>query len=181
MAAQEVPASTRLPAADYAAAPRLKSWQSVVLEFCRRRTLGAAGGQVRSSVPGPRPLPAGAGELAPSSPVAIAASAVAAFALLWLVGAGWSRWAFGDLVAAAAAAPAFGIATVTMSALLLERLGVPFDGRWGPVLASAVAGLGGYTLLVVQRKPAQHPVAQIDEAPDHEHEHGGRQDPVPDP
>jgi hypothetical protein len=141
----------------------------------------AAGGQVRSSVPGPRPLPAGDGELAPSSPVAIALSAVAAFALLWLVGAGWSRWAFGDLVAAAAAAPAFGIATVTMSALLLERLGVPFDGRWGPVLASAVAGLGGYTLLVVQRKPAQHPVAQIDEAPDHEHEHGGRQDPVPDP
>ena len=141
----------------------------------------AAGGQVRSSVPGPRQLPAGADEISPSSPVAIALSAVAALALLWIVGAGWSRWTFGDLVAAAAAAPAFGIATLTVAALVLERLGVPFDGRWGPVLASALAGLGGYTLLVVQRKPAEDPVPKVDEAPDREHEHGGRQDPVPDP
>lgn len=141
----------------------------------------AAGGQVRSSVPGPRPLPAGADEISPSSPVAIGLSTVAALAVLWIVGAGWSRWAFGDLVAAAAAAPAFGIATLTAAALMLERLGVPFAGRWGPVLASAVAGLGGYTLLVVQRKPVDDPMPKIDETPDHEHEHGGRHDPVPDP
>jgi hypothetical protein len=141
----------------------------------------AAGGQVRSSVPGPRPLPAGADELAPSSPVAIGLSAVAALAVLWLVGAGWSRWAFGDLVATATAAPAFGIATITVAALVLERLGVPFDGRWGPVLASAFAALGGYALLVVQRKPAHDPMPEVDETPDREHEHRGRQDPVPDP
>jgi hypothetical protein len=117
-----------------------------------------AGGRVRSSVPGPRPLPAGDDELSPSSPAAIALSAVAILALLWVVGAGWSRWVFDDLVSAATAAPAFGVATITVSALALERLGVPLTDRWGPVLASALAALGGYALRVVQGQPAQHPV-----------------------
>ena len=57
---------------------------------------------VRSSVPDPRPLPRADDELAPSSPVAIALASLAVLALLWVVGAGWSRWAFDDRVAAAA-------------------------------------------------------------------------------
>jgi len=110
----------------------------------------AAGAEVRSSVAGPHPLPGVDDELAPSSPVAIALAAVAALALLWLVGAGWSRWTFDDRVAAVAAAPAFGVATLTIAGLALERLGVPLNGWWGPALASALAGLGGYALRLVQ-------------------------------
>lgn len=141
----------------------------------------AAGAEVRSSVPDPRPLPEGDDELASSSPVAIVFSGLAVLALLWIVGAGWAGWTFDDRVAAAATAPAFGVAALTIAALSLERLGVPFDGWWGPALASALAGLGGYALRIVQGKAVEDPTSQVDEAPDHENEHGGRHDPVPDP
>jgi hypothetical protein len=114
---------------------------------------------VRSSVPGPRPLPRGEDELAPSSPVAIALASVAVLALLWVVGAGWSRWAFDDHVAAMATAPAFGAATLTVVALTLERVGAPLDGRWGPALASVLAGFGGYALGRVQGKATEDPVS----------------------
>jgi hypothetical protein len=136
---------------------------------------------VRSSVEGSRPLPVGDDELAPSSPETIALTALAVLALLWAIGAGWSRWAFDDRVAALAAAPAFGVATLTVAALALERAGVALDGWWGPTLASVLAGVGGYALRVVQGKAIEDPPSQVDETPEHEHEHGGRHDPVPDP
>lgn len=136
---------------------------------------------VASSVPHPRPLPPGDDELTTSSPLAIAAAAIAVLAFLWVLGAGWSRWTFDDRVAAAAAAPAFGAATLTISALTLERLGVPLDGWWGPTLASALAGLGGYALRLVQGHAVADPSPQIDEAPDDEREHHRGHDPVPDP
>jgi hypothetical protein len=110
---------------------------------------------VRSSVPDPRPLPHAGDELAPSSPVAIALAALAGLALLSIVGAGWSRWAFDDRIAAAATAPAFGTATLTIVALALERVGVPLDGRWGPALASILAALAGYGLRLVQGKATE--------------------------
>ena len=78
-------------------------------------------------------------------------------ALLWVVGAGWSRWAFDDRIAAAATAPAFGAATLTIAALALERVGVPLDGRWGPALASILAALAGYALRLVQGKAIEDP------------------------
>ena len=112
---------------------------------------------VRSSVPGPRPLPAAEDELSPSSPIAIAFAALAALALLTVIGAGWSRWAFDDRIAAMATAPAFGAATLTIAALTVERAGVPLDGWWGPTLASALAGLAGYALRLVQGKAPEDP------------------------
>lgn len=139
------------------------------------------GARVRSSVPAPRDLQAGVDELEHSSPGTIALAALGALLLLWIVGAGWARWTFDDRVAAAASAPAFGVATLTIAALGLERLGVPLDGWWGPALASALAGLCGYLLRFVQGKAVEEPAPQVDEAPDREHEHRGRHDPVPDP
>ena len=141
----------------------------------------AEGAEVRSSVPDPRPLPASDDELAPSSPLTIALSGPAVLAFLWFVGAGWARWTFDDRVAVAASAPAFGVAALTIAALALERLGVPLDGWWGPALASVLAALCGYALRIVQGTAVHDPTSQVDEAPDHEHEHGGRHDPVPDP
>lgn len=115
--------------------------------------------EVRSSVPDPRPLPVGADELRPSSPAAIAVATIAVLVLLWFVGAGWARWAFDDAVAAAATAPAFGVAAVAIVALAMERLGAPLGTRWSALTASAIAGLGGYALLVLQRKPADDAAA----------------------
>ncbi|MGH2631530.1 MAG: hypothetical protein ACRDHI_13375, partial [Actinomycetota bacterium] len=136
---------------------------------------------LRSNVPRPRPLAPGADEIDVSSPGAIAGSAVLQLAFLWLIGAGWSWWAFGERVAAAAAAPAFGAAVVTIAGLTLERLGVPLDGWHGPALASALTGIGGYALGIAQRKTIAEPPPQVDQAPQHEPEHHRGHDPVPDP
>ncbi len=118
---------------------------------------------VWSDLPDPRvmaPLP---GELVDSNPLAIAGSMVLVLALLWLVGMGWASWATGDRVAAAASAPAFGVATLTITALALERLGVPLTGSWGPTLASLVAGLGGYGIGFLKREVPADPPAEVDE------------------
>ena len=66
-------------------------------------------------------------------------------------------------VAAAAAAPAFGVATLTIVALALERIGVPLTGSWGPTIACALAGLGGYGLRFLQGKARVDPSSQIDQ------------------
>jgi MFS family permease len=137
--------------------------------------------RLRSSVAERRTLPAGPDELAPSSAAAITVAAIAVLALLWLIGAGWSAWAFDDRVAAMSAAPAFGVAALTIVALALERVGVPLDVWWGAALASAVAGLGGYAIVVVQGRASVHATTEVDEAPARQHEHGGRHEPVPDP
>ena len=139
-----------------------------------------AGTTLLSSVPNPRPLPVGEDELGPSSPGANAIAAVAVLLLLWLVGSGWSWWTFEDRVAAAAAAPAFGVAAITIAGLALERLGAGLVGWRGPALASGLALACGQFLRVMQRKPLDHAPPEIDDAPDHEPEQGGRHDPVPD-
>ena len=61
--------------------------------------------------PTPGRCPRAATSWRPSSPVAIAITALAALALLWLIGSGWAWWTFEDRVAAIAAAPAFGVAS----------------------------------------------------------------------
>jgi hypothetical protein len=139
-----------------------------------------SGATVLSSVSGPRPLPAVDDELTPSSPGAIAITALAALMLLWVVGAGWSWWTFSDRIAAIAAAPAFGVATLTIAGLAVERLGVALGGWQGPALASGLALVSGQVLRVVQRKPLDHAASEVDDAPDGEPEQGGGHDPMPD-
>jgi hypothetical protein len=119
-----------------------------------------------SSVPGPRVLAPLPGEVAPSNAFAITGATLLALLLLWGVGLGWARWTFADDVTAIAAAPGFGVAILAVVGLTLERLGVPLDSRWGPVLVSVTAGGLGYLLVVLQGKPAVEPVTEVDEHPD---------------
>ena len=118
---------------------------------------------VWSDVPGPRPLAPLPGESEASAPWPIIGSTVAILALLVLVGSGWASWAFGDRLVSLATAPAFGVATVTISALALERMGVPLTGSWGPTIASALAGLCGYGLRFLQGKARVDPSPQVDD------------------
>ncbi|HEX7248710.1 MAG TPA: hypothetical protein VF351_11490, partial [Actinomycetota bacterium] len=119
------------------------------------------GTTVLSSVPNPRPLPPGLDELGPSTPAAITVTALAVLMLLWLVGSGWAWWTFSDRVAALAAAPAFGVATITIAGLTVERLGVGLGGWQGPALASGLALVCGQVLRVVQRKPLDHAAPEV--------------------
>lgn len=121
---------------------------------------------VASNLTDPRPIPATADELQPSSPNAIAVATVLIGLLLWVVGFGWARWALGDKVAAAATAPGFGVAVLGVMGLALERAGVPLTGSWGPTLISVMGGGLGYLLLVLQGQPQAKPPAQVHEGPD---------------
>ena len=130
--------------------PRLEIWGGIAAGSDGLTT-------VRSSVPDPRRLPASSDELVPARPWTIALSALAALAFLWLVGSGWAWWTFDERVAASAAAPAFGVATITIFALGLERLGVPLDVWWGPALASALAAVAGHIVRVVKGESLHDP------------------------
>ncbi len=110
-------------------------------------------GGVLATVPDPRPLPPMPDELRPSSPAAIAATTVAAIALFTLLGHGWSQWALRGAGAAAwASAAAFGAGALILAAFVVDRAGVGLSGRLGPLLASALAGGGGYALAFRQRR-----------------------------
>lgn len=91
----------------------------------------------------PDPAPEPIDPLEPSSPSGIMASSIAVLALLWVAGYGWARTAM-DRTAAVAVAPAFGVAALTLVAVVAERAGLPLDGWAGPTVASALAGSGGY-------------------------------------
>jgi hypothetical protein len=114
---------------------------------------------VASTVPDPRPLPPGEGELTASTSWMIAGSTLLLAALLWVLGYGWARWTFGDPVTAAAVAPGFGGAALAIVGVACERIGLPLTGWWGPTLISLVAGGLGYGLLVRQGVPAAEPAA----------------------
>ncbi len=88
----------------------------------------------------------------PSPPYWIALATLAILALLALLGLGYARAVFDDLVTAIATAPAFGAATLTISAVTLDRLGLRLADLPVAFAASALAGLGGLALLVVKRK-----------------------------
>jgi hypothetical protein len=136
---------------------------------------------VWSDLPAPHDLPPLPDEISASNPWAIVGSTIAVLVLLWAIGWGWAAWALGDQLAASATAPAFGVVMLTISALALERIGVPLTGSVGPTVASALAGLGGYGLRFLQGKAPADPAAQIDERPDDQPEHHRRHDPVPEP
>ena len=109
-----------------------------------------------STVPGPRPLEPVPGEPGTSSPVAMGLAALLFFILLTVIGYGWARWAIDVTGAALAAAPACGVAILTVVAVAAERLGAPLDATATAVVVSAVAGGSGYVLLAL-REPAPHP------------------------
>lgn len=121
----------------------------------RRWTKVDAGVFVRPALaPEPEPVE----PLLPSSPAAIAMSSLLAFALVGAVGYGWARVGLEDRLDAAAVAPAFGAAVLTITSIALDRLGVRVDGTAGPVLASALSGASGYVLwLVLQRRGRARP------------------------
>jgi hypothetical protein len=104
-------------------------------------------GGVLSTVPDPTPVPSVPEELEPSSPGAITAATFGAIALFVLLGYGWARWALGcSGVGTWSAAAGFGVGALILAALAVDRVGVGLDGRLGPLLASALAGGGGYAL-----------------------------------
>jgi hypothetical protein len=103
--------------------------------------------------------------LEPSSPTAIVLATIAVLALLWVAGYGWARTAV-DATAAAALAPAFGLAALTLVAIVLERCGIPLDGWIGPTVVSALAGGSGYVCLLVlgaQHQVTADPPKQIEQ------------------
>ncbi len=91
-------------------------------------------------------------QFGPSSPTGISFATIAILAVLTLLGLGYARVVFEDLVTAVATAPAFGAAALSLAAVTLDRLGLRLE--WVPVAlaASALAGLGGLALLVMKRK-----------------------------
>ncbi|MBA3691742.1 MAG: hypothetical protein H0W82_10085, partial [Actinobacteria bacterium] len=113
----------------------------------------------------PRPTPEPIDPLQASSPSAIVGASVAVLALLWIVGYGWARTTM-DATAAAALAPAFGAAALTLVAVLSERAGLPLDGWVGPTVVSLLAAGGGYLCRIrlgAQREAAVDPPPQVEE------------------
>ena len=113
------------------------------------------------------PTPAAEAEdpLRPSSPAAIVATSLAVLAFLWLAGYGWARTVT-DATAAAALAPAFGLAALIVAAITLERAGVPLDGSVGPTAVSVLAGGGGYVCRLVlgaHREALAEPATEVEE------------------
>ena len=88
----------------------------------------------------------------PSSPGGIATATAGILALLTVLGLGYARASFDELVVVIATAPAFGTAALTLAAVVLDRLGLRLAGLGVALAAPALAGLGGLALLVVKRK-----------------------------
>jgi hypothetical protein len=104
--------------------------------------------------------------LEPASPAATAASAALTLAFLWIVGYGWARTVFTNTLSAAATAVAIGATGVTLSAIALERLGVPLDAPAGAWTVSVLAGGSGYLMWrVLERRAIANSSPQVDEKP----------------
>jgi hypothetical protein len=88
----------------------------------------------------------------PSSPLGISLATIAALLLIAGLGLGYARAVFDDPVTAVATSPAFGAAALTLTAVALDRLGLRLEGTPIAFAASALAGLGGFALLVVKPK-----------------------------
>ncbi len=112
---------------------------------------------LRSSVNG-FPTPAIAArseplEWGPSSSGGIGAATIGILVVLTVLGFGYARASFDDPAVVLGTAPAFGAASLSLVALLLDRLGLRLQEVPVALAASAVAGLGGLALfLVVQRQ-----------------------------
>jgi hypothetical protein len=120
---------------------------------------------VFSTAPGPSDLAPARDPLEPSSPGGIALAAAAILVLAGAVGFGWARWAGLDTIAAFATAPAFGVATLALAGVALERLGLSLAGSAGPTVATLLAAGLGYGIRVVRREPVAPPAPSVEEEP----------------
>jgi hypothetical protein len=88
-----------------------------------------------------------------STGVWISIAAITSLASLCVIGLGYARITFDDMVVSIATAPAFGAAAVTLAAVLLDRVGLRLGSTPVAIAASALGGLGGLALfLIVQRQ-----------------------------
>jgi len=132
--------------------PRLYSWGDGV-------SSSVAPGQVGTQLaPAREPL-------RPSSAMQIVLATFAILGLCGAVGFGWARWSGLDAVAAAAIAPAFGVAALALFGVALERLGLPLSGSGGPTVVALLAGAAGYVLLIVQRAAGSPPTPSLEQEP----------------
>jgi hypothetical protein len=96
-------------------------------------------------VQGPRPpgpYPPRVAVPAPLSPGALEALWLAFLAVLALAGGGWAAASVRSGLAAAALAPAFGIAAIVLAGIVADRLGVRLAGGGGTALIATIAALG---------------------------------------
>lgn len=149
-----------------------------------------------STVGDPRPLGALPQELQPSSPDEIRTATIRTLLLLLVLGLGWAWWATGDLAQAAAIAPAFGVASLTIAAIAFERFGVALDSSAGATFVAALAGGSGYALvlarrlreghdgprggLVLERQTEIDPPPEVAHGPDRQQQKDRRHDPATD-
>jgi hypothetical protein len=89
---------------------------------------------------------------APSSGPAIAAASIGVLIVLGVLGLGYAKSAFDDLVLVVATAPAFGTAGLTIAAVALDRLGLRLQSLGVAVGAAVLTGIGGLAVLLVQRQ-----------------------------
>jgi len=75
---------------------------------------------------------------------ALIALSVAALAILWVLGAGWTRWALpgAGAVAVGSAAASVGLAVAVLGAVTAEAIGLPSGGSGGAATALVLGALG---------------------------------------
>jgi len=104
--------------------------------------------------------------LEPSTAAGIALASIAGLLLLTVVGYGWSRVGLADAMTAVAAAPAIGAAVLILVATALDALGGPLRHSSGALVASALAGGGGYLVhFVLERRTGMGSAPQVQEQP----------------
>jgi hypothetical protein len=132
---------------DAASHPRLRDYGGEMFASFESTFRGGPVGEVRD--------PLGFG---PASASIIALASVGILLLLAVLGSGYARSVFDDVATAIATAPAFGAASLTLVAVLLDTLGFRLEGLGVALAASALAGLGGFALLLLtQRTRAREP------------------------
>jgi hypothetical protein len=93
----------------------------------------------------------------PSNRAGMVLGTIGILVLLSLLGVGYGRAVFDDVVLVVATAPAFGAAVLTIAAVALDRLGLRLDGLGVALAASALTGLGGLALVLRQRQRHRQP------------------------
>ena len=88
----------------------------------------------------------------PSNPGAITFATASILVIFTVLGLGYALVSFDDTVTAIATAPAFGAAALTLAAVALDRIGLRLAGVPVALAASALAGLGGFALLLVVKR-----------------------------
>lgn len=89
-----------------------------------------------------------------AEPGALVLSAIGALLLIAAVGSGWSTWVMrGRPLSRLGLAPAFGIAALTLSGLVVDRLGFELGGAPGVAAVVSVTALGWFPTLRRRMRP----------------------------